>query len=62
MSEGMCMLLETDNLKNVTPATISRCGLIFMNRQEVNKPKQMFNQYLKQLPPNISESIKDIEA
>jgi dynein heavy chain, axonemal len=39
MSEGMCMLLETDNLRNVTPATISRCGLVFMNKQEVNRPK-----------------------
>ena len=32
MADGMCLLLETDNLRNVTPATISRCGLVFMNR------------------------------
>lgn len=61
MTPGMCLLLETDSLKNVTPATISRCGIVFMNRQEVNRPKQMFNQYLKQLPPNLSESLKDME-
>lgn len=61
MTPGMCLLLETDSLRNVTPATISRCGLVFMNRQEVNRPKQMFNQYLKQLPPNLNESLKDME-
>lgn len=43
MTPGMCLLLETDSLRNVTPATISRCGLVFMNRLEVNRPKQMFN-------------------
>ena len=61
LSDGMCLLLETDNLSNVTPATISRCGLVFLSRGEVNKPKQIFNQYLGRLPPNLNESIKDIE-
>jgi len=61
MSDGMCLLLETDSLVNVTPATISRCGLVFLSRTEINKSKQVFNQYLLRLPPNLSESIKDIE-
>ena len=39
LSDGMCLILETDSLKNVTPATISRCGLINICRDEVNKPK-----------------------
>ena len=32
MSEGMCVLLETDHMRNVTPATVSRCGLIYLHR------------------------------
>ena len=43
LSQGMCLLLETDNLRNVTPATISRCGLVYLSREEANKPKQIFN-------------------
>lgn len=43
MSDGTCLLLETDNLANCTPATISRCGLVFLSRDEVNIPKQIFN-------------------
>ena len=39
LSDGMCLLLETDNLVNVTPATISRCGLVYLARDEVNRPK-----------------------
>lgn len=61
LSDGMCLMLETDNLSNVTPATISRCGLVFLSREEVNKPKQIFNQYLARLPPNLQDSVKDIE-
>lgn len=62
MSEGMCILLETDNLLNVTPATVSRCGLIFLHRRETCNPKAIFNQWLRKLPPNLSEYAKDLEA
>jgi len=39
MSSGMSILLETDNLQNTTPATISRCGLVFLERDYMVKPK-----------------------
>lgn len=61
LSDGMCLLLETDSLANCTPATISRCGLVFLARADVNKPKQIFNQYLQRLPPNMADVVKDIE-
>ena len=61
LSDGMCLLLETDSLRNVTPATISRCGLVFLSRDEVNRPKQIFNQYLQRLSPNLEQVIRDIE-
>jgi len=61
MSKNMCLLFETDNLVNVTPASISRCGLIFADRKELNNPKQILNQYLNRLPPNLADSVKDLE-
>ena len=61
LSDHMCLLLETDALSNVTPATISRCGLVYLAREDVNRPKQIFNQYLGRLPPNLQESVRDIE-
>ena len=39
MSDGMCMILETDNTRNLTPATISRCGMIHVDINETNRPK-----------------------
>ena len=61
LSKGMCLILETENLRNVTPATISRCGLVYMSKEETNLPKQIFNQYLARLPPNLQDTKKDIE-
>lgn len=53
MSEKMCILLETDNLANVTPATVSRCGLVYLHRNETCDPKAIFNKWLRNLPPNL---------
>ena len=30
MSKEMCIILEADSLEHSTPATISRCGMIFI--------------------------------
>lgn len=62
MSEGTCILLETNNMRNVTPATVSRCGLIFLHRRETCNPKAIFNQWLRKLPPNLAEYAKDLDA
>jgi hypothetical protein len=61
MSNGMCILLETNNMKNVTPATVSRCGLIHLHRRETCNPKAIFNKWLRNLPPNIIEYAQDLE-
>ena len=43
MSEGMALLLETNNMRNITPATVSRCGLICLHRSESCDTKAIFN-------------------
>lgn len=62
MSEGMTILLETDKMHNVTPATVSRCGLVVLERDETCSSKALFNQFLRNLPPNISEYTNEMEA
>jgi tetratricopeptide (TPR) repeat protein len=61
MSQGMCILLETDNMKNVTPATVSRCGLIYLHKGETSESKAIFNQWLRNLPPNLQEYQTELE-
>lgn len=43
LSDGMCIIIETDQLKNVTPATVSRCGLVYLYREETCDTKAIFN-------------------
>ena len=58
----MCLLLETDSLENVTPATVSRCGLVYLHKSETCDPKSLFNKWLRSLPPNIAEYAKELDA
>jgi dynein heavy chain, axonemal len=50
MADGMCILLETNHLKNVTPATVSRCGLIHLHRREMQS-KVHIQQVVAEPPP-----------
>ena len=36
-------------------------GLVHLNRPNTNNPKQIFNQYLNRFPPNLIDSVKEIE-
>ena len=56
-----CLVFEADSLKNLTPATVSRCGLVHMNRDECNSPKFILNQYFHRLAPNTQDNIKDLD-
>lgn len=53
VSTNTCLIFETDQLINVTPATISRCGLVYMDKNSTCRPKSIFNQYLSRLSPNL---------
>jgi len=63
LSNGMALIMETDSLNAATPATISRCGLIFMETNKYVKPKHLFNTWLRTLPSNLlqDDSAVDIE-
>ena len=53
LSQNTNIFLESDVLLNATPATISRCALIFHEDHTYVKPKYLFNTWLKKLPPNL---------
>lgn len=36
MTESMIILFESDNLDNATPATISRCGMVYVDGDDDN--------------------------
>lgn len=54
LTKQMTILVESDDLSNCSPATISRCGIIFMNEQDVDV-KGIINHYINNLPPVLSD-------
>ena len=55
MTDKMCLIFESDNLKNITPVTVSRCGVVYLTTEEHNNPKCLLNQYLNRAPPNLKD-------
>jgi hypothetical protein len=50
----MSVILETDSLIHATPATISRCGMLYLENRKCLKPKYVFNKWLRKLPVNLA--------
>lgn len=48
------IIIESNNLHNCSPATVSRCGIIFMNDKLVSE-KAIFNHYVRNFPPILSD-------
>ncbi len=55
MSSKMTMMFETDNLKEASPATVSRVGMVFMEPQRLGWRPQ-FQSWLNTLPNAIQQS------
>jgi hypothetical protein len=62
ITQDTTILFETDSLQNLTPATVSRCGLLHLSQQQLLTPKQVLNKYLLKLPANVKDYLSEIEA
>ena len=61
MEPDMAMLLETTEMSNMTPATVSRCGLICLEPEQCCDTKSIFNAWLRELTPNLKDFVHEIE-
>ena len=60
LSPSMNIIIEAENLASCTPATISRCGMIYMQEEQITV-KGLFNKWLKTLPDTLEENLFEIE-
>jgi dynein heavy chain len=60
MTGLMTIIIEAEDLTNCTPATISRCGMIYM-KDEIIPIKAHFNKWLKSLPSSLEECIPELD-
>jgi dynein heavy chain len=60
MTGLMTIIIEAEDLTNCTPATISRCGMIYM-KDDIIPLKAHFNRWLKTLPPVLMECAPELD-
>lgn len=55
----MNFVIEAENLKNCTPATVSRCGIIYVDSRTLNWEMLIKSFFLKEFPQAIIK-FKDL--
>ncbi|KAK0675118.1 DYH3 protein, partial [Pygoscelis papua] len=59
MNSKMSLIFEPADLEEASPATVSRCGMIYMDRQQLGW-KPLKDSYMKTLPPNLQEEHREL--
>lgn len=60
MTGLMTIILEAEDLSNSTPATISRCGMIYM-KDDILPLKAILNQWVKKLPLFLEDIASEVD-
>ena len=54
LTPSIRIIIEVDHLNNATPATVSRCGMIFLNPEDVLSPNCLINGWISNPPQKMN--------
>ena len=60
LTKQMRIIIESNNLNHCSPATISRCGIIYMNNKQVST-KSIFNHFMRNFPAILSDLVQKFD-
>ena len=60
MTGLMTIVIEAEDLTNCTPATISRCGMIYM-KDDIIPLKAILNKWIKTLPGFLEDCAQELD-
>lgn len=60
MTGLMTIIIEAEDLTNCTPATISRCAMIYM-KDDIIPLKAILNKWIKSLPSILEDCCPEID-
>jgi dynein heavy chain len=61
MSNSMTMIFETDALDNASPATVSRCGMVYLSPSEVGWQSILQTFFLHRFPAKYQCNVGDMQ-
>uniref|UniRef100_A0A8C4XVH0 Dynein axonemal heavy chain 3 n=1 Tax=Falco tinnunculus TaxID=100819 RepID=A0A8C4XVH0_FALTI len=61
MNSKMSLIFEPADLEEASPATVSRCGMVYMDPQQLGW-KPLKDSYMKTLPSNLQEEHRDMSS
>lgn len=56
LTPSMRMIFEVDDLSQASPATVSRCGMIYMSPEDILSPHSIIKSWLNNLPLGFSNN------
>ena len=60
MNALMTVIIEAGDISKCTPATISRCAIVYM-KDDIFPLKSHINSWLKSLPQYLSDCIEELD-